>query len=412
MRRIAAICLVSLLSTRAGADVGPKPRLTASGFEVLGQDLKDLQVAMSAEEVNLTLEGSGESQESLGVEATFHMLNEGPEVTFEEGFPVGPVDNMKGFSIQIDGQAVKAELVDRKGGKGGEEGGDFWYVWKATYKAGAESVRVVRYAIDIFHFSEYRHTGYVLHTGAAWKGPIGKAVVTLRCKGTVTFDNVTDLAPKRDVAFAGDACVWTMVNLEPTPADDVSISYNDRETWAQRVASLRKGTATAWSPRQELVFALEDAAGRQARERMTEAELNDYLAALADTISELQEKEGRHVLPSTEPEQVDFGSIPPEEAEQLRKMMGAQKSPRPYMQSDDGAVLTRLFDRALAAATAHADSAKAREVLQAHANLCQWFLDGTLYADEKKLEVHPSVRERFKTELKASLERAAALLKK
>lgn len=411
MRRLTFAALALLLPTLLEADVGPKPRSTAAGFEVLGRDLKDLEVAMASEEVHLTLGREGQG-ETLGVDATFHMRNDGPEVAFEEGFPVGPINNMTGFSISIDGQPVKAELIDRKAGAGPDENHDLWYVWKATYKVGAESVRVVKYSIGISHFSEYRTTGYVLHTGAAWKGPIGKAVVTLRCAGKIAFDHITDLRPRRDAELKDGVCVWTRTNLEPTEADDIEISYNNAATWAERIAKLRAATATAWSPRQELVFTLEDAAARQARERMTEPELDDYLGALALAIAEAKEQDGKLVLPATEPEQIDLSNLPPDAAAAMRQAMAGRTSPRPYVQSDDGEVITRLFDRALAAAAAYPDSARAREVLASYARLGQAFLDGTLYADAKPLVVHRSVREPFTKAMQGRLERAAALAKR
>src|SRR3972149_2876861 len=118
MRPLAALLAAALAALPAAADIGPKPRTEAPALEATG-DMAGIDVEMEAEEVALTLRRDKKKKwtDELEVEAVFHMKNSGADATFEEGFPIGPVKNMRGFSASIDGQPVEAKLVDRFAGQ-------------------------------------------------------------------------------------------------------------------------------------------------------------------------------------------------------------------------------------------------------------------------------------------------------
>jgi hypothetical protein len=197
----------------ARGDVGPKPRMYAPGMETRPGDLPGIEIEMTAEDVSVTLVANENRSEKLEVEATFDMTNLGDAVELEEGFPVGPVANMDPFSIELDGKKVAADLVDIVSGKKVEPGTkldpegkhDFWYVWKAAYKAKSRCAHKVKYTVSYSHpFYTMVDTAYVLHTGARWKGPIGRAKVTFKVQG-MDPEKVYSVSPRKGLSFEGGA---------------------------------------------------------------------------------------------------------------------------------------------------------------------------------------------------------------
>lgn len=82
-----------------------------------------------------------------------------------------------------------------------------------------------------------RTTGYVLQTGKAWDGPIGKAVIS-----AMPYQSLRWVEPRRGISSTKDALVWELFGLEPD--FDIAIEYNpfislDEEREIAKAASLR-----------------------------------------------------------------------------------------------------------------------------------------------------------------------------
>lgn len=381
------------------ADVGPKP-LSYAGQPTPLKDMKGVEIEMAAEDVRLVLHRS-----KLDVHVVFQMLNHGGDVEMEEGFPVGPYETMKGFSITIDGKAVEFKLVDRKGGK--EH--DFWYVWTAAFKAGARHTHVVKYTLDLEHQRFYHETGYVLHTGAAWKNPIGKADVTLTFGDGVSIEHLRGVKPFDTAKFGADRVTWSFENLEPTKEHDLFIRY-DLETWKEDVAKLRADDS--WYGRYALTASLKELPAWQGRKGFTAAELKDYLDALRSLISELKRQDGGWHFPATDPERV---SGPPE----LTRLFEGRRRPRYYVLEDDILrVFQRYFDDAMAVAKTH--PAEARETLKLYRDFLAKLAAGAIHLDYSLLKegrnagkVVPArtLKAEEKAAVEARLAEADALLK-
>lgn len=407
----AAACAAPL-----AADMGPKPRTTAPGLQFHAGDVKDVNVEMTAEEVNLVLRKT-EGGDRLDVTATFHMTNLGDATSFEVGFPIGPYKNMTGFKAVTDGTEHTLKLIDRRPAKDGvnqEEAGmhvhDYWYVWDASYAAQAKATHVVTYSVDTWHYSEHRRTGYILHSGAGWKNAIGKAVVTLKFADKLTADHLRSVGPVGNLEFRDDMFTWTFENLEPTAADNITISYNTRITYTDEVALLRSEREKYWDSRTELVGLLAGGHRRHGRAERTAAELDEYVAALADLLSELKEEDGKLIMPGKTTEKV---GMPDEMDEETRKALEAIASnrPRSYCYGHSIGAFLDFIGVAAGIVEAHPGHTAAREALVKWHKVGQAFIDGKLYADDAKIEArHKGDQRDAMKRASQHMDRAAKLL--
>ncbi|MBX3458343.1 MAG: hypothetical protein KF696_00095 [Planctomycetes bacterium] len=411
-----AACL--LISAPLAADMGPKPRTTAPGLQFHAGDVNGVDVEMTSEEVHLVLQ-KNEHGDRLDVTATFNMTNLGEDASFEVGFPIGTHKNMTGFKVATNGAEHEIKLIDRNPAKdkGDEESRmmhahDYWYVWDASYKAGAKVTHVVTYSVDVWHFSEYRNTGYILHSGAGWKNAIGKAVVTLKFAGSLTADHVRDVGPKRNLEFKDGVFTWTFENLEPTAEDNIQISYNNRYSFAERVKTLRAEREKYFSSRSELAHLLARGHERFGRAEPNAAEVDEYVAALADLLSELKEADGKLTLPGKTTEKI---GMPDDMDEDVRKMIEAMAAdqPRSYCYDHGVGAFLGFMGATADVLKQNPDHKAARETLARWRKVVQAFLDGNLYADDQPIRVkHRGEHNALMKRLTPQIELADKLLAK
>jgi hypothetical protein len=417
-----ASALALVICAYAHADIGPKPRQFGPGVQPTA-DLDDLQVEMSAEEVELIL-AQRDGSDTLTVRATFHMTNHADTVQrLEIGFPVGPILNMSGFQALQGCKVVETKLIDRaqggqeltpaqaraaNSGRGDQTRHDYWYVWDAVFPPG-QSDHVVEYTLSVWHFSEYRSCGYLLHTGAPWKNAIGKAVVRLRCEGDLTLDHVTRLSPRQGGEHHGDEVVWTFTDLEPTQAHDIGIQYNSQRSFGEELAAHRERGEVHFSSKCELVWDLQRAPERRLREAHTDGELSDYLTALQDLIGEVEFAGDKLILPLEEPANVHYpDDMPPEVVAMLRERTGNET--RQYARKGEVHTLLRFYAQVVDVAQAHPGHAQARSTLRSWTNLVERFLAGRLFADTQPLAYTGPDEAKQTAALEAQLARARALL--
>jgi hypothetical protein len=217
--RVLAFCLAMLLlAFPVLADIAP-PRQ-------FGQSLapsKATKVVMDSEEVRITL-----LPEHARVEAVFHLRNPGETQSFLVGFPEAapggrPAVRLLGFSARVDG-----ETVEHTTHSGDEEekslGG--WITWEMSFPAGESHEVEVSYRVP--YRSRYRPTllghrdfTYVLKTGAAWHGPIGKAVIDVECGEGLERGHLCDIRLKGH-RETGNGVRWELGDLDPE--EDVVLS--------------------------------------------------------------------------------------------------------------------------------------------------------------------------------------------
>jgi hypothetical protein len=357
--KVAGIAGIVLSWGAARADIGPKPTTTGSTIGP-GKDLEGIEVSMAAEEVALRLTKVEEEKDRLEVTAVFTMRNPGPAVTLETGFPVGIFKGaFASFSVKIGGKRGDFDLVNRgaspkeaargpnlRAQTGPPAEPDYWYVWSAMYPSG-DSRHEVRYTVNIIRHNPGGFTGYVLHTGAAWKGPIGKATVVLTFGAGYSPDHVYSITPKTGARREKDRYVWDLSDLEPTEKDDIDIGYST-ESNAESLRRVKAEAKTTWLGKQNLVRLLARRPKDWLRSRMTPEELDEYLDAVARLIADGKEREGRVVFPDP--------SAP----------FGADRYPKRAGWNDDARSADSILgwmETAAQAVEQYPESDKAREVL-------------------------------------------------
>lgn len=196
-RFLASVVMTAAMVPSARADIAPSPVPAMGNLTLMKGSAKD--VRMASEDVNITLHPS-----FAVVDATFVMANDGAETTMDVGFPGQGVMMGKGYSAHtaihglrawVNGTEVKAaaQEIDHVT-EGGPPGRGYkrhrvetWHTFKVTFARKGNTTVRVKYGVTAkVHYGDggYGDTPppldevwYILHTGAAWKGNIGKAVV-------------------------------------------------------------------------------------------------------------------------------------------------------------------------------------------------------------------------------------------
>jgi hypothetical protein len=208
---------------------------------------------------------------SVQADCQFVFKNNGPACTIRMGFPDGDSaydenrDNLKApaesvfssFSSFVDGKSAPTTLV---------RGKDFtWHAKNVSFPAnGIRRVRE-RYTVpiggDVGGTYPLATAYYVLHTGASWRGPIGRMEIIARFRRSKrahptrgnTFQDVVPLSlraigddglyhkqwsrPDQEVVvYDGPGTAqaqhnvirWTRTNIRPTQKDDVYLAFKTK----------------------------------------------------------------------------------------------------------------------------------------------------------------------------------------
>ncbi len=295
--------IIALAAGRATlADIAPDP-LTTGGTN-LSPKLANgapIPVEMIAEEVDLH-----PSAKLNRVTARFVLKNTGEaDAEFEVGFPSYFKMPLQDFEVTVDGRPQAAE-VKRTGGEGRKQIFTYWMCWPMSFPRGAEREIVVKYAVETgrvfpqLHVDKLppdlkdqiwqRQSGYVLRTGTAWAGNIGRAVIRLHYSEECRKELVTRLLPKKGWTYDTKTNTDTLILTEFEPggtrdfpaAEEWDIRYEWRTlTPAQELdtlyAALEQRRLDPWA----MAYTLELAEKQNVRKLDAEAK-----AALARSILE------------------------------------------------------------------------------------------------------------------------------
>ncbi len=192
--------------------------------------MMDAEVEMKSESIVVDIDRSS-------VECTFTFLNTAEAREVQMGFPgklnedMGSIFSddvslsLNNFRAFVNGEELPVEKV-----KGVQPKIDMpfyseWFTFTVPFDEG-ETVTVVNtytYQPSYNSIGDVS-TGYVLQTGATWKGKIGKARVEFKL-GSVKPWQIESLKPG-GFRFEGNSVIWEKNNIEPTY--DLEILYN---TW-------------------------------------------------------------------------------------------------------------------------------------------------------------------------------------
>jgi HEAT repeat protein len=256
MRKIillSAAFITGMVFSNSYGDISPNPLNKAES--ITAKDKKTTDIVMKEEHVVLSLKKylinmyrQKEKVRSLGftglyeyfpqnwyrlyVEADFILQNQGESTTLEVGFPMVHSDDYHNFDVTVDGKSVPTSVTE-------VIKVNAWRVWPMDFPKGATRRVIVTYQANpnAGRLLELLQTGYILTTGANWKGPIGKAVIELRLE-EISKSQLTHWTPAENCQFKRvktaskenpdnikecDAIVWTFTDFEPTT--DIHIEF-------------------------------------------------------------------------------------------------------------------------------------------------------------------------------------------
>ena len=181
-------------------------------------------IRMVAETVNITVDGM-----KSFVDCEFIFKNEGKAITIEVGFPEnvprkdwGDNTRIYAFKASVDGKACA--VTRKKGSKPvSDELENLVYPYWHTFKVRLEKNQTVKVKNSYWTYNTMDSmggisAGYILKTGAVWKGPIGKADINLTIKGFMPYN---DLFASGDESYApsevssSGVVKWRLKDFEP-----------------------------------------------------------------------------------------------------------------------------------------------------------------------------------------------------
>lgn len=202
---------------------------------------KHPSIRMMRETVDVKLGTRVGNEWPVFVRCQFEFHNDGPATDTNMGFPEiaqGSGDSsasgrIKSFKSWVDGQPVKIKYMPSSGNSKGEFRKRYkaWYVKKVHFDAGQSRRVVVVYSARL-GFSNTASSpegmvflfGYILRTGANWKGLIEKAVINVDTSAAGNRYNI-DALPSGYKAKK-NKLTWTFKNFEPT--QDIGLTFKQR----------------------------------------------------------------------------------------------------------------------------------------------------------------------------------------
>lgn len=170
--------------------------------------LNSNDIELSSEQIYITMD-----RLTLNVDCYFHLTNFGSAQEVQIGFP----DNRSIFGEDIQSITVRDLNTGEQPGVTRKDAKEYEkvYVWKTTFKSGETKPLNVKYT---FGFSEasgdpYLSFGYILRTGAQWKGVIKKADFYIIFDKEIPHPCI--LAKPHDYLYTKKGLEWHYSNLEP-----------------------------------------------------------------------------------------------------------------------------------------------------------------------------------------------------
>ncbi len=237
-------------ATPAVADAAP-PEAPPGASLLPGEEIT--QVRMEAETVTMKLAADGESAR---VEAVFHMRNLGSaEEHMQARFPLSFWDGrsdgyfncpeIEDLRVFVDGQETPTTRLEGEPRQDCDNTPLPWAGFDVTFPPGEEVILEVTYTQRTFGYEPYFVLGYVLETGAGWKGTIGSADIIVEMPYEATPGNVLlsghagygGTTP--GAALDGRQVRWHFEDLEPTAEDNIRLLFVSPPYW-QKIADAQQ----------------------------------------------------------------------------------------------------------------------------------------------------------------------------
>lgn len=193
------------------------------------QPIQNNNVSMVEEKVDIQVYGGwsvarceflfrNESQEEQKVLMGF------PASLIGEGWEIDNTTKLSDFRTYDEGVEKEAKL-EKAGDESIEPGGIAeWYTWDVQFQGGEERKIVNTYKTKNYDAPWGRHTGYILKTGAPWKGNIGKAVITFELMDIAPSNIYEEYTSPKGYKIDKNKIIWEMEDFEPS--EDIIIEMS------------------------------------------------------------------------------------------------------------------------------------------------------------------------------------------
>lgn len=234
-------------------------------------------------------------------------------------------------------------------------------MWDQTFPAKTEVTHVVTYRVRIIGARGQRTTGYTLHTGASWKGLIGKAEVILKTASGTSLDQVWWVTPHANSTRSEEDIKWVFENFEPTKKDDIKVTFHTDVGFDDMTDMLKDEAETSWRARKTLLAHLKNAPRREGRELAdaSKQESDELRAALCALVEGIEDNGEQVIIPA----------------------LGENNAPRPFAKEHSAYHLMDHFVDAILIANLDPDCKDNEPMLRQWILAMEALLEGRLFAD-------------------------------
>ena len=105
-----------------------------------------------------------------------------------------------------------------------------WATFPVTFPEGQDVVLTVEYSMQFSSADFIQTIEYALQTGSGWRGPISRGYIVFRLPYLVDSRNIlSNTTPGYQRLW--NEIYWSLEDLEPSPSDDLTISFVAPSTW-------------------------------------------------------------------------------------------------------------------------------------------------------------------------------------
>lgn len=240
MKHCILIFCIFLLPSTVYSDIGPS---SYNGLSIVPAE--NTEVSMNEETVDIFVRNDGNAvpyRYLCDVKAEFIMENKsGRNIEILVGFPVEPymgkldlfarsvmvkddIYNFKVFSNGVPVDSISASVVNGNFGRGRAD--DYlWYGWIQRFNPGTTKI-LIEYSFTTTPIIGFNATklGYSLYSGSFWKGPIGKAVISVYFPRVMTEEFLKGISPEGYI-IEDKKIVWKLENYEPYKDDNLHLEF-------------------------------------------------------------------------------------------------------------------------------------------------------------------------------------------
>ncbi len=232
------------------ADAAPPPAPELGGL----QPFQSTEVQMVYERVEMELESFNpewdleSTQNRITVNAYFVMKNTGSvDESMQVVFPLTIVPFCSGttkttqgdswtyyeidkgsFKVSVDGIVLPTTLIRTTYNRCENYP---WAGFDVTFPVNKEVLIKVTYVMETQNLDAIQVLGYILETGAGWKGSIGSGYIIMKFPYTITSDAILSNSTPGYQILQNEV-FWSFQNLEPTEENNIQISFVSPDIWS------------------------------------------------------------------------------------------------------------------------------------------------------------------------------------